>query len=48
MLKALKKLKALDRILYSCYWRSCKRQSPNENMPTGMVELLCEEIKNSF
>ena len=22
-----------------------KRQSPNENMPTGMVELLCEEIK---
>ena len=22
-----------------------KRQSPNENMPTGMVELMCEEIK---
>ena len=22
-----------------------KRQSPNENMPTGMVELLCEKIK---
>ena len=22
-----------------------KRQSPNENMPTGMVQLLCEEIK---
>ena len=22
-----------------------KRQSPNENMPTGMIELLCEEIK---
>ena len=22
-----------------------KRESPNENMPTGMVELLCEEIK---
>ena len=22
-----------------------KIQSPNENMPTGMVELLCEEIK---
>ena len=22
-----------------------KRQSPNENMPTGIVELLCEEIK---